>query len=82
VANWNDQLVRAILADGQTEIYDPRDGDAAWLFVVQRCGDYPGTAPKAIEEITTTGAVIARLPVPATPNLPARPSGGCGQSAP
>jgi hypothetical protein len=65
VARWNFQLVRAILADGRTWVYDPRDGNASWLFVIQRCGKFQGTMPRAIEEITITGAVIAKLPIPA-----------------
>jgi hypothetical protein len=73
VARWDSELVRATLADGQTWIYDPRDGNASWVFVIQRCGDYRGTTPKAIEEITMSGAVIAKLPIPATA-APAKPA--------
>jgi hypothetical protein len=68
VAHREGQLVRAILADGQTQIYDASDADGAWLFAVQRCGNYPGTAFRAVEEITPQGTVIASLPIPvATP---------------
>jgi len=73
VAGWDFQLVRAILADGKTWIYDPRDGNASWMFIIQRCGDYRGTMPRTIEEITMTGHVLARLPVPAAAG-PAKPS--------
>jgi hypothetical protein len=73
VAGWDFQLVRAILADGKTWIYDPRDGNASWMFIIQRCGNYRGTMPRTIEEITMTGHVLARLPVPAAAG-PARPS--------
>lgn len=65
VAHRDGQLVRAILADGQTQIYDPEDADGAWLFAVQQCGNYPGTAFRAVEEISPAGAVIASLPIPA-----------------
>lgn len=65
VAHWNGQLVRAILADGRTWIYDPEDGNGTWLFAVQRCGDFRGTALRAVEEINRAFQVIAHLPVPA-----------------
>jgi len=64
------QLVRAVLANGRTWIYDAGNADGAWLFAVQRCGDFGGTALRAVEEINPDGTVIARLPVPAAPNLP------------
>jgi hypothetical protein len=70
VADRMHQLVRAVLADGRTWIYDAQDADGAWLFAVQRCGDFNGTALRAVEEISQDGTVIARLPVPAVPNLP------------
>ena len=70
VAQRERQLVRAVLADGRTWIYDAEDADGAWLFAVQRCGDFRGTAFRAVEEINRDGTVIARLPVPAAPNLP------------
>ena len=63
------QLIRAVLADGRTWIYQVQNG--AWLFAVQRCGDFHGTALRAVEEITApAGAVTARLPVPADPHPP------------
>lgn len=65
VAHREGELVRAVLADGQTQIYDPEDADGRWLFAVQRCGNYPGTAFRAVQEISPAGAVIARLPIPA-----------------
>jgi hypothetical protein len=68
VAHWNGQLVRAILADGQTWIYDPEDGNGSWLFAVQRCGNFRGTAFRAVEEINRAFRVIAHLPVPAATN--------------
>ena len=68
VAKREGQLVRAVLADGRTWIYDAQNG--AWLFAVQRCGDFGGTALRAVEEINQDRTVIARLPVPASPNLP------------
>jgi len=70
VADRMRQLVRAVLADGRTWIYDAQDADGAWLFAVQRCGDFNGTALRAVEEINQDGTTIARLPVPAAPNLP------------
>ncbi len=57
------RIVRAVLADGQTQIYDPEVSDGAWLFAVQRCGNYNGTALRAIQEITKDGTVVASLPV-------------------
>ena len=68
VAKREGQLVRAVLADGRTWIYDAQNG--AWLFAVQRCGDFGGTALRAVEEINPDRTVIARLPVPAAPKLP------------
>jgi len=65
VARRMGQLVRAVLADGRTWIYDAQNADGAWLFAVQRCGDFAGTAIRAVEEINPAGQVIARLPVPA-----------------
>ena len=65
VATRMGELVRAVLANGRTWIYDAEDADGAWLFAVQRCGDYRGTAFRAVEEISPDGHVIARLPVPA-----------------
>ena len=70
VADRMHQLVRAVLADGRTWIYDATDADGAWLFAVQRCGNFAGTALRAVEEINPDGTVIARLPVPAAPRLP------------
>lgn len=74
-AHRDGQLVRAILADGQTQIYDPEDADGAWLFAVQRCGNYPGTAVRAAEEISPAGTVIASLPIPAV--SPSKSGTGC-----
>jgi hypothetical protein len=68
VAKGEGQLVRAVLADGRTWIYDVQNG--AWLFAVQRCGDFPGTAFRAVEELNQARHVIARLPVLAAPHLP------------
>jgi hypothetical protein len=68
------RLVRAVLADGQAQVYDPRATNGAWLFAVQRCGNYPGTALRAIQEITPDNAIVATLTVPATTS-PATPSG-------
>jgi hypothetical protein len=65
VADRMRQMVRAVLADGRTWIYDAQDADGAWLFAVQRCGDFGGTALRAVEEINPDGTVIARLQVPA-----------------
>lgn len=76
VAHREGQLVRAVLADGQTQIYDAEGAGGAWLFAVQRCGHYPGTALRTVEEITRTGKVIARLPVPAA--LHPAADTGCG----
>ena len=70
VAHRERELVRAVLSDGRTWIYDAEDADGAWLFAVQRCGDFRGTALRAVEEINHDGTVIARLPVPAAPHLP------------
>ena len=64
------QVVRAVLADGRTWTYDATDADGAWLFAVQRCGDFPGTALRAVEELNQHGTVIARLPVRIPANLP------------
>jgi len=68
VARRMGQLVRAVLADGRTWIYGADDADGAWMFAVQRCGDFAGTAIRAVEEINPAGRVIARLPVPAAPH--------------
>jgi hypothetical protein len=76
VADRMGQLVRAVLADGRTWIYDAQDADGAWLFAVQRCGEFGGTALRAVEEINRDGTVIARLPIPAASNLPGPAS--CG----
>jgi hypothetical protein len=65
VAHRMGDLVRAILADGRTWIYDAQDADGAWLFAVQRCGDFGGTALRAVEEISPAGKVIAHLAIPA-----------------
>jgi hypothetical protein len=70
VADRMGQLVRAVLADGRTWIYDAGNADGAWLFAVQRCGEFAGTALRAVQEISPDGTVIARLPVPAAPHLP------------
>jgi hypothetical protein len=70
VADRMHQLVRAVLADGRTWTYDAQDADGAWLFAVQRCGDFSGTAPRSVDEINPDGTMITRLPVPAEPNLP------------
>ena len=75
VAEPESQLVRAVLADGRTWIYDAQNG--AWLFAVQRCGDFDGTSGlREVQEVNPDGTVIARLPVPATPSLPGPAS--CG----
>jgi hypothetical protein len=68
VADRMRRLVRAVLADGRTWIYDAQNADGAWLFVVQRCGDFAGTAIRAVEEINQPGRVITRQPVPAAPH--------------
>jgi len=68
VARRMGDLVRAVLADGRTWLYDAQNADGAWLFAVQRCGDFAGTAIRTVEEINPAGRVIARLPVPATPH--------------
>jgi hypothetical protein len=68
VARRMGDLVRAVLADGRTWLYDAGNADGAWLFAVQRCGDYASTAIRAVEEINPAGQVIARLPVPAAPH--------------
>lgn len=70
VARRMGQLVRAVLADGRTWTYDATNADGAWLFAIQRCGDFPGTALRAVEEINPDGTVIARLPVREPANLP------------
>jgi hypothetical protein len=70
VADRMHELVRAVLADGRTWIYDATDADGAWLFAVQRCGNFAGTALRAVEEISQDGTVIARLPVSTAPHLP------------
>ncbi len=72
VAKREGQLVRAVLADGRTWIYDPEDANGAWLFAVQRCGDFAETAFRAVEEINQDGTVIVRLPVPGRPASPRR----------
>jgi hypothetical protein len=72
VAKREGQLVRAVLADGRTWIYDPEDANGAWLFAVQRCGDFAETAFRAVEEINQDGTVIVRLPVPCRPASPRR----------
>jgi hypothetical protein len=69
-ANRTRDIVRAVLADGRTWEYDARDADGIWLFAVQRCGNFAGTALRSVEEINQKGTVIARLPVPSAANLP------------
>ena len=70
VANRTRDDVRAVLADGRTWDYDARDTDGTWLFAVQRCGNFAGTALRSVQEINLKGALIARLPVPAAADLP------------
>ncbi len=70
VARPNGHLVRAVLADGQSWIYDPTAGNGAWLFAVQRCSDYRGTAFRAVEVLNRAAQVIYRSPIPAAPHLP------------
>jgi hypothetical protein len=67
VAHRMGDLVRAVLADGRTWLYDAQNADAMWLFAVQRCGDYRGTALKKVQEINPSGTVIATVTVPAVP---------------
>jgi hypothetical protein len=69
VVRPNLRLVRAVLADGRSWIYDPTAGNGGWLFAVQRCGDYRGTAFRAVEELNRAGRVMRRLPIPAAPNI-------------
>jgi hypothetical protein len=69
VARPNGHLVRAVLADGQSWIYDPTAGNGGWLFAVQRCGDYRGTAFRVVEELNRAGRVMYRIPIPGTPNF-------------
>jgi len=68
VAHRMHDLVRAVLANGRSWTYDAQNADAMWLFAVQRCGDYPGTALRKVQEINAAGRVIATLPVPADPS--------------
>jgi hypothetical protein len=49
VARRMGQLVRAVLADGRTWLYDAQNADGAWLFAVQRCGDFAGAAIRAVD---------------------------------
>ncbi len=73
-ASREGQLVRAALADGRTWIYQVQNG--AWLFAVQRCGDFTGTALRSVQEIAApAGPVTARLRVPAARHLPG--AAGC-----
>jgi hypothetical protein len=60
-------LVRVILDNGRSQIFDPDEDNRAWVFPVQRCGDFAGTLPVAVEAVKFDGeTVIDRLAVPAT----------------
>jgi hypothetical protein len=57
-------LVRLTLANGDTQWFDADDTNRAWTFAVQRCGDFAGTLPVTVEEISyPQKSVIARLPI-------------------
>jgi hypothetical protein len=60
-------LVKATLADGDTQIYDAADADAAWMIAVQRCGNIAGTAIKSVSEIRFRHGVIQTLALPTPP---------------
>ena len=55
-------LVRVDLANGDSQTFDPDEDNRAWLFPVQRCGDFAGTVPVEVKYDGTT--VMERLPVP------------------
>lgn len=60
-------LVRLVLANGDTMTFDPDEDNRAWVFPVQRCGDFTGTLPVAVEAVKYDNeTVIDRLPVPLT----------------
>lgn len=58
-------LVRVLLANGDSMLFDPDQDNRAWIFPVQRCGDFTGTLPVAVEEVKLDNkTVVDRLPVP------------------
>ena len=58
-------LVHVVLANGDTMTFDPDEDNRAWVFPIQRCGDFAGTLPVAVEEVKYDGeTVIDRLSVP------------------
>jgi hypothetical protein len=55
--------VKATLADGRTESYWAADSDAAWMFMVQRCGDVTGTAVKSVSLIRIGHGMVDTAPI-------------------
>jgi hypothetical protein len=53
--------IRVELANGTQMTVEPHD--AMWLVIVQRCGDYQGTAIRSVELLGTDNSVIERKAV-------------------
>lgn len=53
--------IRVELANGAQMTVEPHD--AMWLVIVQRCGDYEGTAIRSVELLGTDNSVIERKAV-------------------
>jgi len=53
-----DVQIRVELANNSQMTVQPHD--AMWLVIVQRCGDYEGTAIKSVELLEADGSVIER----------------------
>ncbi len=53
-----DVQIRVELANGAEMTLEPHE--AMWLVIVQRCGDYEGTAIRSVELLAANGSVIER----------------------
>jgi hypothetical protein len=53
-----DVQIHAELVNGAEMTVEPHD--AMWLVIVQRCGDYEGTAIRTVELLAADGSVIER----------------------
>jgi hypothetical protein len=64
-----DVQIRVELANGAEMTVAPHD--AMWLVIVQRCGDYEGTAMKTVELLAADGSVIERKDIEPNEDAPA-----------
>jgi hypothetical protein len=53
-----DVQIRVELANGAAMTVAPHD--AMWLVIVQRCGEYAGTALRSVELLAADGSLIER----------------------